>query len=1147
LCIAETHLAADSKLDISGYTCFSNNRTSSTLKRGSGGISVVINNQVLHEYSASMLNCDKEGILWVELTCKLTKEKFRICGCYLPPEGSSRKVDAQDFYDTLLSQVYLYQNDCRFVICGDFNGRVGDLSDYIKGLDEINARQVIDNKVNRYGELLIDFLVSSNCCIVNGRNGKNGFTSLSIKGKAVVDYCITSYENLHMISDFAITNAKDVYEEAGCIGEYDPLTCCIPDHSLLSWKISGYGPKLFTISTEPQWQHKLTIYDRNVQADFGEINNSRLVDLAAKLEERVLTETRVDFIYEQFVNIINDEIEKKGMKREVYKDEFSGSRKKRRNKPWWSDEHDRLWKEVRKCENEWNNARNGDKAFYKSRLREAQKCFDRVIQRSKRAFWKSQQKELENIALYDKSQFWKSIGKVGIANDRQKCLPCEVIDPNDNKVITKKDKVLNVWQNVFSKLLNTEQEDKCISNNGITVVEQRVPSDPTGLNILDSEISINEINIAIQASNKGKASGVDGIHVEFLATERVVNFLHKLFNLCFLKGIFPSMWKKGVICPVPKSNISDSRDPNCYRGITLAVSTYKVFCSVLNARLNDWADQNGIIVEEQNGFRKNRSCIDHISSLVNIVETRIKRRQGTFAAFIDFRKAYDSVNRGKLWGKLCQLGLPYETKMHAALRGIYENVKCNVRIHGCNTDWFDVTVGLRQGCILSPILFNMYINDLVINLKQLCSGIPVGGENVVSLMYADDIVLLARNERDLQRMLDVLGQWCMKWNINVNPAKSEIIHFRNKSVKETSYTFKSGDINLNVVNGYRYLGLYLNEFLDFKVTADHVAKAANRALGVIIAKSKAFGGMPFSCFQKLYDAIVLPVINYGAAIWGHSQYSSINAVHNKACRFYLGVGRYTPSAAVQGDIGWLPPFVHQWIAITRNWCRFKNMADHRINKKILKWAMQYAVNGNCKNSIWKTLHYFKEKRLQDFLDPEQRVDKKDAVNQITLTTMDEISNEWKESVTSNKGKTKVGGNKLRTYCLLKSEFKTEPYVKCILGKKQRSAIGRFRCGTAPIRIETGRYEGILVQDRFCPYCLDEVEDEYHVLCECPLYDDLRNQFLDVLFSYMNCDFGLLSREEKLCLILSSENNYVIRSSANFCCNILERRKFFNVF
>ena len=75
------------------------------------------------------------------------------------------------------------------------------------------------------------------------------------------------------------------------------------------------------------------------------------------------------------------------------------------------------------------------------------------------------------------------------------------------------------------------------------------------------------------------------------------------------------------------------------------------------------------------------------------------------------------------------------------------------------------------------------------------------------------LMTLYRNERDLQHMLDVLSQWCLKWNINVNPAKSEIIHFRNKAVKETSYKFKSGDVHLNVVSGYRYLGLCLHEFL----------------------------------------------------------------------------------------------------------------------------------------------------------------------------------------------------------------------------------------------------------------------------------------------------------------------------------------------
>ena len=123
----------------------------------------------------------------------------------------------------------------------------------------------------------------------------------------------------------------------------------------------------------------------------------------------------------------------------------------------------------------------------------------------------------------------------------------------------------------------------------------------------------------------------------------------------------------------------------------------------------------------------------------------------------------------------------------------------------------------------------------------------------------------------------------------------------------------------------------MHEFLDFGITADYVAKAASRALGVLIAKSKALGGMPFKCFKKLYETMVLPSFT----IWGHSQFSCINGVHNKACRYFSGVGKYILNAAVQGDVGIFPPIVDQWINITRNWCNMVNMASHRLNKKTM--------------------------------------------------------------------------------------------------------------------------------------------------------------------------------------------------------------------
>ena len=117
-----------------------------------------------------------------------------------------------------------------------------------------------------------------------------------------------------------------------------------------------------------------------------------------------------------------------------------------------------------------------------------------------------------------------------------------------------------------------------------------------------------------------------------------------------------------------------------------------------------------------------------------------------------------------------------------------------------------------------------------------------------------------------------------------------------------------------------------------------MAKATGRALGELIAKSKAYGCMPFTCFSKLFQSIALPVINSGSSIWGHKQYTCINAIHNRACRYYLGVGKYIANAALQADTGLAPPGIDQWLSIIRQWCGIVNMNSSRINMKVLKWS-----------------------------------------------------------------------------------------------------------------------------------------------------------------------------------------------------------------
>ena len=125
----------------------------------------LIKNSVLDDFYVNISQSSFEGILWVSLKLKLCQSNLNICVCYLPPLNSSRQIDAQSFYDCLLTNIYNYQNDGDLFICGDFNSRCGDMQAFIEGVDNIDYRKVLDYNVHKYGHFLIDFLLSSNMCM----------------------------------------------------------------------------------------------------------------------------------------------------------------------------------------------------------------------------------------------------------------------------------------------------------------------------------------------------------------------------------------------------------------------------------------------------------------------------------------------------------------------------------------------------------------------------------------------------------------------------------------------------------------------------------------------------------------------------------------------------------------------------------------------------------------------------------------------------------------------------------------------------------------------------------------------------------------------------------------------------------------------
>lgn len=655
----------------------------------------------------------------------------------------------------------------------------------------------------------------------------------------------------------------------------------------------------------------------------------------------------------------------------------------------------------------------------------------------------------------------------------------------------------------------------------------------------NSEIRIDELKSAIKCLKVNKAVGLDELPAEILKCDKLLNVLLKLFNKCFSSGIIPDIWKQGIINPIPKSSTSYRRDPMNYLGITPTSSVYKLYSNVLNTRLSKWENDNSVLLDNQNGFKKNRSTIDHVISLTSIIETQKLHRKDTFTAFIDFRKAYDSINRNLLFGKLADLGI--SGLMYKVLTAIYDNVRCSVRINGRFTEWFDVNCGLKQGCSLSSMLFNLYINDLITRINRLNKGIDIDGEKVGILVYPDDVVLLSENEEELQDMLNELNHWCLLNKLEINPDKSKIIHFRSASKPCTSTEFRCGNKVLEILKQYTYLGLLLTEHLDYTIMAKQVANAASRALGLLIAKFKAAGGLPFSTFTKLYNNTVLSRISYGAAVWGCRNFSSIPAVQNRTLRFFLGVGRYTPNAAVNGDTGWDSVYQRQWSNILNHWCRLRLMDQSRLNSRIYQWSVSH---GNYRHKNWAhriklMLHDANVGEL--FAAESSNINKRDIKAKVNECLETRIIDKWNNEITRVDARRGNGRNKLRTYRLLKNRYAEETYVRIILPRHHRSAYSKFRMGVAPLRIQTGRYEQIEENRRVCFNCKDTIESEEHVLMACPLYSDERETLFVKLAQYIP-DFYSKTNQDKFICILSCDIIPVIRICAKICNDILTVRR-----
>ena len=294
----------------------------------------------------------------------------------------------------------------------------------------------------------------------------------------------------------------------------------------------------------------------------------------------------------------------------------------------------------------------------------------------------------------------------------------------------------------------------------------------------------------------------------------------------FEKSLIPNSWAFELISLIHKKG--DQRDLDNYRGICVSSALLKTLCTLLNNRLQNLCSENGLLSKNQIGFQKKCRTSDHILTLKNLVKKYVTiGKEKLYVCFVDFEKAFDSVWHKGLFKKLENYGI--DGQALNLIIDLYRKTRCSVKVENNITEFFSYEKGVRQGCPLSPLLFNLYVNDLLDTInKNSTEDVHLNPINKINaLLYADDLVLISPTKDGLQRQIDTLHEYCKKWRLKINSTKTKSMVF-NRGNKIIKADFTVAGVPIEKVKSFTYLGFTISaKNCQFQPTIDNLIMKPN--------------------------------------------------------------------------------------------------------------------------------------------------------------------------------------------------------------------------------------------------------------------------------------------------------------------------------
>ena len=452
---------------------------------------------------------------------------------------------------------------------------------------------------------------------------------------------------------------------------------------------------------------------------------------------------------------------------------------------------------------------------------------------------------------------------------------------------------LENWR-IFYKKLYSAKKDETKEEE----IDNRDPAQP-GITrkqeeALDGEIKMTELVDALFALKSRKAAGTDSMLnddlLELLDTSKeeenwknreILQFLYKMIKNLWKTETVSEKFKETTLRPFLKGSDKDPTIPGNYRPVSLLNVLMKVYEHIIKVRLTAYLEETNYFTTAQAAYRKGRSTVDHILVIQEIFyyyrykkgnKGEAKDMAPMLLGFMDLTKAFDTVPRAKLFNKLKKTGV--KGKMYRVIKNLYEKNRATILIGGHRSESFEIESGVMQGSKLGPILFNIYINDLLVELQKSNLGVTVHRNMITTLGFADDIILMADTASKLQALIDICVRWSKLNGMKFNAGKNKCMVLPlNTGLKGLQFNL-DGE-NIEVITKTKYLGVLLSRSRLTSLYGKHIREILEKAeerVSVIRHKGFTSDGLRPETTVRMYKTLVRPILEYASQVISYKHY-----------------------------------------------------------------------------------------------------------------------------------------------------------------------------------------------------------------------------------------------------------------------------------